>query len=150
MPLLIESIGISVVISILLSELVGISAAGIVVPGYLAYYMNQPVHLSIILMATLYTFLLERLISKITILYGKRLMALDILSSFIFVYAFENFIFWIGFPIPVIMDTVGYFIPALIVIFIGVNGFLNTILSLCLLTLIVRIILLLLNHFNIL
>ena len=148
MPLLVESIGIGVVLSLLLSELVGISAAGIIVPGYLAYYMNQPIHLSIILLATIYTYLLERLIFRITLLYGKRLMALDILTSFIFVYILENFVYWIGFPLPVIMDTIGYFIPALIVIFIGANGFWNTILSASLLTLLVRIILLILNHLN--
>ncbi len=150
MPLLVESIGIGVVLSIFLSELVGISAAGIIVPGYFAYYMNQPVHLSIILMATIYTFLLERLILRMTILYGKRLMALNILASFIFVYVIENFVYWFGFPLPIIMDTIGYFIPALIVIFIGANGFWNTILSLSLLTLLVRIILIFLNHYNIL
>lgn len=150
MPLLVESIGIGVVLSIFLSELIGISAAGLIVPGYFAYYMNQPVHISIILLATIYTYLLERLILKLTILYGKRLLALDILTSFIFVYILENFVYWFGFPVPVVMDSIGYFIPALIVIFIGANGFWNTILSASLLTLLVRIILLILNHYNIL
>ena len=150
MPLLVESIGIGVITSLLLSELVGISAAGIIVPGYFAYYMNQPLHISVLILATIYTYLLERVICRLTIIYGKRLMALDILTSFIFVYLLENFLYLYGFPLPVIMDTIGYFIPALIVIFIGANGFWNTILSLSLLTLLVRIILLVLNHLNLL
>jgi gamma-polyglutamate biosynthesis protein CapC len=150
MTLLIESIGIGVILSILLSELFGLSAAGLIVPGYFAYYMNQPLHLTIILLATLYTLVLERLVSRLTILYGKRLMALDILASFIFVYLLENVTFRLGFPIPFIMDSIGYFIPALIVIFIGANGLINTLLSISLVTLLVRLVLIMLNYLRIL
>ncbi len=145
MTLLIESIGIGVIFSIVLSELFGLSAAGLVVPGYFAYYFNQPLHIMIIVLATLYTFILERLVSRFVILYGKRLMALDVLASFIFVYLLENMTYNLGFPVPFIMDSIGYFIPALIVIFIGANGLVNTILSICLLTLLVRLALILLN-----
>ncbi|HPG38006.1 MAG TPA: poly-gamma-glutamate biosynthesis protein PgsC/CapC [bacterium] len=150
MTLLIESIGIGVIFSIFLSEIFGLSAAGLIVPGYLAYYLNQPLHIVIIILATLYTYILERLVSRLTILYGKRLMALDILGSFIFVYLLETMVYNLGFPLPFIMDSIGYFIPALIVIFIGANGLVNTLLSLCLLTLLVRLALLLFNYLHLL
>jgi len=150
MTLLIESIGIGVIFSIFLSEIFGLSAAGLIVPGYLAYYLYQPLHILIILLATLYTYILERLVSRLTILYGKRLMALDILGSFIFVYLLENMVYNLGVPIPFIMDSIGYFIPALIVIYIGANGLINTLLSLCLLTLLVRLALIVFNYLHLL
>ncbi len=145
MPLLIQSIAIGLLLSILGAEIFGLSAAGLVVPGYLAYYLNQPLHLFVILLATVFTFLFEKIIAGFTILYGRRLLAVDVLLSFVFVYSLELMISWLGLPIPFIMDSIGYFIPALIVIFIGANGVLNTTLSALLLTLIVRFVLLVLN-----
>ena len=146
MPLLIQSIAIGLVLSILGAELFGLSAAGLVVPGYLAYYMNQPLHLFVILLATVLTFLFEKIIAGITILYGRRLLAVDVLLSFVFVYSIELTISRLGLPIPFIMDSIGYFIPGLIVIYFGVNGILNTTLSVVLLALLVRIFMLGLSY----
>ena len=138
MPLLIESIALGLVLSVLFAEFFGLSAAGLIVPGYLAYHLNEPIHLFVILFATIFTLLTEKLLGTRTILYGRRLLALDVLLSFFFVYAIERLVLLSGLPVPFFMDSIGYFIPALIVIFIGSNGLSNTLLSLVLITLLVR------------
>ncbi len=141
MPLLLEAIVIGVVISLLGAELFGLSVAGIIVPGYLAFYLNDPFQLFILFCATFLTFWFEKIVSRFTILYGKRLLALDVLSSIGFVYLIQSLIIWSGLPVPVVFDTVGYFIPALVVIYIGSNGIFNTLISLALFTFIVRLLL---------
>ena len=144
MPQLVNAIAIGLILSLFLSEFAGLSAAGLIVPGYLAFYFNDPLHIFVILFATLYTWITEKFVSHFTILYGKRVFALNILTSFIYVYLMENILFNMGFQINHIMDVVGYFVPALIVIYIGANGIVNTLLSLTLITLLVRIAILLL------
>ena len=42
MELLTLSIGVGLVIGLLFSELFGLAAGGVVVPGYLALYLTQP------------------------------------------------------------------------------------------------------------
>ncbi len=148
MSLLLQSIGISLVLAVFISELTGLSAAGLIVPGYFAYYWGDPVHLLLIVFATIYTWLTERFVSRFTIMFGKRVFALTLLSSFVFMYLMENILYNIGFQITHMGDAIGYFIPALIVIYIGANGFLNTFLSLALLTLLVRIIMIVLISLN--
>ncbi len=141
LPTLIEAIAIGLVLSVAFAEFFGFSAAGLVVPGYIAYHLNEPLHIIIIAAATLATLTVEKLVGQVMILYGRRLLALDALLSVAFVYGIEHLLVWLGFPIPVLMDTIGYFIPALIVIFFGSSGVLNTLSSIVIISVIVRFIL---------
>lgn len=140
MPLLIESIALGLISSLLLAEFLGLSAAGLLVPGYIAYHINNPLLIIIIGFATLLTLASERLVAATTVLFGRRLLSLDVLFSFIWVFLIEQFLLYMGFPIPLLLDPLAYFIPALLVIFIGSSGFVNTILSLILNSMIVLII----------
>jgi len=145
LPLLIEAIAIGLVISIFFAEWFGLSASGLIVPGYLAYHLNEPLHILIIFLATFATLLAEWTVKHFMIIFGRRLLAMDVLLSFVFVYSFEHLILWLGLPVPVLMDTIGYFIPALIVIFIGSSGMLNTLSSILIITVLVKSILILFN-----
>jgi hypothetical protein len=61
--LLALSIGIGLVVSLLFSELFGLAAGGLVVPGYIALYLTRPIDIAVTLAAALLTFFLIRIAS---------------------------------------------------------------------------------------
>ena len=76
------SIGIGLVVSLLFSELFGLAAGGLVVPGYIALYMTRPLDVGATLAAALLTFFLVRIASTFVIVYGRRRTALMILVGY--------------------------------------------------------------------
>jgi poly-gamma-glutamate biosynthesis protein PgsC/CapC len=80
--LLALSIGIGLVVSLLFSELFGLAAGGLVVPGYIALYLTRPIDLGATLAAALLTFFLVRIASTFVIVYGRRRTALMILVGY--------------------------------------------------------------------
>lgn len=80
--LLALSIGIGLVVSLLFSELFGLAAGGLVVPGYIALYLTRPLDLATTLVAALLTFFLVRIVSTFVIVYGRRRTALMILVGY--------------------------------------------------------------------
>lgn len=80
--LLSVAIGIGLAVGVLLAEVFGIAAGGLVVPGYLALFLTQPVDVALTLLAAIATFVLGRLASSFVILYGRRRTALMILIGY--------------------------------------------------------------------
>lgn len=119
-------------VSLLLAEFFGLSAAGLIVPGYFAYHIGDTFLLFIIITATFLTYTTERLVASFTILFGRRLLSLDVLCSFIWVYFLEQIFIWMNIPQIALLDPIAYFIPALLVIFIGSSGFKSTALAITL------------------
>lgn len=76
------SIGLGLAVSLIFSELFGLAAGGLVVPGYLALYLNQPLDVVLTLGAAAATFVLVRLASSFVIIYGKRRTVLMILVGY--------------------------------------------------------------------
>lgn len=80
--LLALSIGLGLVVSLLFSELFGLAAGGLVVPGYIALYLTRPIDVVATLVAALLTFFLVRIASTFVIVYGRRRTALMILVGY--------------------------------------------------------------------
>lgn len=80
--LLALSIGVGLVVSLLFSELFGLAAGGLVVPGYMALYLTRPLDVAASLSAALLTFFLVRIASTFVIVYGRRRTALMILVGY--------------------------------------------------------------------
>lgn len=80
--LLALSIGLGLVVSLLFSELFGLAAGGLVVPGYIALYMTRPLDIGATLTAAILTFFLVRIASTFVIVYGRRRTALMILVGY--------------------------------------------------------------------
>lgn len=80
--LLALSIGLGLVVSLLFSELFGLAAGGLVVPGYIALYMERPIDVAATLAAAMLTFFLVRILSSFVIVYGRRRTALMILLGY--------------------------------------------------------------------
>lgn len=130
------AVGLGVLVSLIFTELLGASAGGIVVPGYIALYLDRPVQIITTLLVAFATWMLIRLISSFTILYGKRRMALSILVGFI--------LGWIvsGMKMNVMsfnIDSVGYIIPGLIANWLERQGLVKTITTMIVAAVLVRI-----------
>ena len=74
---------LGVIISIVFYEITEISPGGLIVPAYFALYLDDPLKLSVTVGISLLTLLLLKLLSRYTILYGRRRFAVCIIVSFI-------------------------------------------------------------------
>ena len=79
-------IGIGMVLSLFLTETLGVTAGGIIVPGYIAINLESPERLIITFGISILTFLLIKLLSKFIMVYGKRRLVLALLIGFLLGY----------------------------------------------------------------
>ena len=77
------SIGVGLAVSMLLTELFGLAAGGMVTPGYLAIHLDRPLVVANTLLAAAVTWLIVRGLSRWIIVYGRRRTALMILVGFV-------------------------------------------------------------------
>ena len=76
------SIGLGLVISFVFSEALGLAAGGMVVPGYVAIYLNHPLLIIITLATSYLTYFIVHSLSAVMIIYGRRRTVLMILVGF--------------------------------------------------------------------
>ena len=137
-----QAIGIGIVISFAFYEIVGLSPGGIVVPGYIALFLDQPVRILVTLLVALLTYFAVNMLSNYIILYGRRRFLAMILVGFILKWLIEGLI--IKIPISGIgLQSIGYIIPGLIANEMRRQGILPTLYSLAIVSVIVRLMLLL-------
>lgn len=137
------SIGIGLVTSLAFSEMLGLAAGGMVVPGYMAVYMDKPLVVLLTLGVSYLTWFSVHAMGTVTIIYGRRRTVLMILVGFAFG--------WIvramgGIELPtgtLDLSVVGYIIPGLIAIWIDRQGLMETIAAMLTASVIVRLALIL-------
>ncbi len=135
------AVGLGVIISLLFSELLGASAGGIVVPGYIAMYLDKPYQIIGTLLVALVTWGIIRLIGTFTLLYGKRRMVLSILVGFI-IGLLSRIIMIQGVTLVELqMQSIGYIVPGLIANWFERQGFIKTLSTLMIAAVLVRLIL---------
>ena len=145
MEILPLAIGIGLVASLLLSELLGVASAGMVVPGYIALYLGSPPYLVGTALACLVTYGVVRLAGHFLILYGRRRTALAILvgylSGALCGYAISRYAPGVALGQDAV---VGYIIPGLVAIWMDRQGVLQTLGALTICSVLVRLVLLVL------
>ncbi|MEM9071779.1 MAG: poly-gamma-glutamate biosynthesis protein PgsC [Myxococcota bacterium] len=143
--ILVVSIAIGIVVSFLFSEVYGLAAGGVVVPGYVALYLNEPYALLLTLLVALATFTFTKILSTFVIIYGRRRTSLTILVGF----ALGAWLARVEF-LPQLLDAdsdditaIGYIIPGLVAIWFDRQGIVPTTASLAIAASVVRLVLLL-------
>ena len=137
-----QAIGIGIVVSFAFYEIVGLSPGGIVVPGYIALFLDQPVRILVTLLVAFLTYYAVNMLSNYIILYGRRRFLSMILVGFLLKWLIEGLI--IKIPISGIeLQSIGYIIPGLIANEMRRQGVFSTLCSLAIVSIIVRLILLL-------
>ena len=124
------SIGTGLIVSLTLTELFGLAAGGMVVPGYLALYLDRPLTILLTLAAAFLTWAVVKGLSRVAIIYGKRRTVLMILVGFLIGFAARFLLMWWG-TTPdagnlANFQIVGYIIPGLIAIWIERQGLVET------------------------
>ncbi len=137
------SIGIGLVVSLTFSEMLGLTAGGMVVPGYVALYMDRPIIIILTLLVSYLTYFIVHSLSAVMIIYGRRRTVLMILVGFAMGALLRSF----GtLPLPMAtidLSIIGYIIPGLIAIWIDRQGLVESVSALLIASVIVRIILIL-------
>ena len=138
MNTIILSIGLGLFISLIFVEFFGLVAGGMIVPGYFALHLHRPGDLALTIFISLLTYFLIRLLSYFLILYGRRRSVLTILISFVL----GVFINQISIRLDE-LQVIGYIIPGLIAIWYDRQGIIETLATLCIISIVVRFILIL-------
>ena len=80
------SIGLGIILSLVLSEALGVTAGGIIVPGYISLFLDQPIQVVSTFLVAILVWLIIKGLSKIMFLYGKRRIVLALILGFFFGY----------------------------------------------------------------
>lgn len=114
-----------VAVSLLFSELTGLSPAGLVVPGYIALSLQTPQRVLYTLLIAMLAWGAARLLERWVILYGRRRFAVLILLSFLI----NEAIVGPGF-LPYDPGMIGVLVPGIIANELEKQGVLKSLLSL--------------------
>ena len=125
------SIGLGIFLSLILSESLGVTAGGIIVPGYIALYLHQPIQVVVTFLVAILVWAIIQGMGNVMFLYGKRRIVLALILGFFFGYISRNFLYLsedIG-----SVAVIGNIIPGLIANWMDRQGIIRT-LSVVLLT----------------
>ncbi len=109
----VETLLIGLVLALLWAEITDVSPGGLIVPGYFALYLGQPLRLAATLAAALLTLGIAKLLARHLILYGRRRFVLMVLLGAILAQA------WLVaapglFAAPAGLRVVGLIIPGIL------------------------------------
>ena len=119
------TVGLGIILSLVLSETLGVTAGGIIVPGYLALYLHQPFQIIVTILVAIIVWIIIQVLGKRVFLYGKRRVVLALILGFFFGFLSRNIIFFTqdGTSLAVI----GNIIPGLIANWMDRQGVVRTI-----------------------
>ncbi|MBI1871040.1 MAG: poly-gamma-glutamate biosynthesis protein PgsC [Chlamydiae bacterium] len=140
-----QSIGLGLVLSLIFSEIFGLAAGGMVVPGYLALTLHRPEKVIATILISLATYGLVKFLSNFMFIYGRRRTVLTILVSFVFGAISRSFFTWHldGFHIEI--HAIGFVIPGLIAIWMERQGVTATLSTMITVSVLVRLVLMIVS-----
>lgn len=151
MDTLTVSIAIGLIVSLVFTEMFGLSAGGMIVPGYLALQLHHPLSVLVTLLTAILTFGIVRLFSQYAIVYGRRRIVMMILVGFLVGSAIRT--------LPMLSHTalteqgwisecfcvIGFIIPGLIALWMDRQGWVETLAPLMTSSIVVRLVLILIG-----
>jgi gamma-polyglutamate biosynthesis protein CapC len=138
------AVGIGLVVSLLFTEMFGLVTGGMVVPGYIALHLNNPLDCLMTLAAGALTFIAVHGLSSIVIIYGRRRTVLMILVGYLIGMALRFFTHGLTDFVGGQYEVIGFIIPGLIAIWLDRQGIIETVGALITASVVVRLILVIL------
>lgn len=123
-----EVIIFGVLASIVFHELTQISPGGIIVPGYIALLMDDPLRVAVTVALSLLTWGAVRRLSEHVILFGRRRFAVFIIVSFLLRFAMGFAAAEADLPVTAAM-VIGYLVPGILAHEIDRQGVVKTLSS---------------------
>lgn len=105
-------VAIGIIMSLIYYEFTHLSPGGLITPGYLALFIDQPLRILATLTIALVTFLLVKVLKKYLPIYGRRQFALAIVIA-IFIRLFCNEVLVLE-ELSIAFNSIGVIIPGLI------------------------------------
>lgn len=139
--MIIEAIGLGLLISIFLTETIGLAAGGIVVPGYIALMLHHPFRVMGTVAVSLATYWVVKALSTVMLIYGRRLLVICILIGYLLGYLSKQF------PLITISSfrfdvaTIGFIIPGLMAYWMERQGVIPTISAMLVASVLTRLVL---------
>ena len=145
------AVGLGLAVSLVMVDVLGVAAGGLIVPGYFAVNLTEPRLLAGTLLAALMTFVVMRGLGCVMILYGRRRAAMSILVGYLMGallhtatrHADAAFGPWLGAHSLAGFDVMGYVIPGLLALCLQRQGVVPTLCALWAAAVLVRLILVL-------
>lgn len=130
---------LGIIISIIFYEITEISPGGIIVPGYIALFLDQPVRIVLTILLSIATLYLINFLSQYTVLYGKRKFALMVMVSFILKFLFREGTEALSIGI-ITTTAIGYIVPGITAQDMDRQGILKTVSSMLLVACVIKLI----------
>jgi len=111
--MVIFSFGVGILAGFLFFELSGITAGGIIVPGYLALFIYEPLRILVTLIIGFAAYGVVLFLARFTIIFGRRRFFMMILTGFVLRYLFDSLHIYLSEP-GITLQAIGYIIPGLI------------------------------------
>ncbi|AVQ28414.1 MULTISPECIES: poly-gamma-glutamate biosynthesis protein PgsC [Fusobacterium] len=130
-----------IILSIIFYEITEISPGGLIVPAYIAFYINTPQRIIITIIAGILTFLIVKFISNHTIIYGRRKFALCIMISFMIRLILKYFNIYIVNEYEIYIlggSVIGVIIPGIMAQEMDRHGIVRTVSSLMILSIFIK------------
>jgi len=135
------SVGIGLAVSLLFTEIFGLAAGGMIVPGYIALFLTRPIEVGLTLGAGFLAFAVVHALSSVVIVYGRRRTVLMILVGYVIGMLIRWYTRDLTPQVPDDFIVIGYIIPGLIAIWLDRQGVFPTICSLITASAVVRLVL---------
>ena len=135
------AIGIGIVLSLVLTETVGVTAGGVIVPGYIAIYLHEPIKVLSTFAVSVLVFIIVWILSHFMMIYGKRRLVLCLLLGFFLGYLSK---LYFRFPVSDLdLSVIGNIIPGLIASWMDRQGVVRTLSVILVVAVIVQLVLML-------
>ena len=138
------AVTLGLILSLLSYEVFGLAAGGIVVPGYIALQLSEPDRLIGILLVSVATFLIIKMLGHYTFLYGRRQMVMCLLVGCLLANFSREFLLIELTTSTVQLQAVGWVVPGLIAHWFGKQGIYRTLCVLFITAVLVRLIVIIL------
>ena len=137
------TIGLGIALSLILSESLGVTAGGVIVPGYIAMHLHNPDQIIMTFFASIIVIFLIRILGKFIFIYGKRRLVLTLLLGFIIGYISRNHFFSPSDAFS--YEVIGNIIPGLIASWMDRQGVIRTISVIMITSVLVKLIIMVLS-----
>lgn len=137
------SVTLGIIISLFFIEKFGMAAGGIIIPGYIALQLTTVDRLIGLVVVAFITFLLIKLISRFTFLFGRRQMVVALLIGTVLSIMSHHLLTFNTANSSIELSAIGWVIPGLIAHWAAKQGFLKTLSMMSITSVIVRLLVIL-------
>jgi poly-gamma-glutamate biosynthesis protein PgsC/CapC len=138
--MVVETIGLGMLASFFLTETVGLAAGGIVVPGYFALTLTEPVRVVATILVALVTFLIVKLLSQVMLVFGRRMLLLGVLVGYLLGYVTRIVPTLTIASLHLDVSVVGYVIPGLVAYWMSRQGVIETLSTMMIAAVVTRLV----------